>query len=97
MNTIIKLADAYHSFVLAFSPRSVACVPKKSPVLSVLEEGATEPLILAESGAIVEFLLERYGKGKLQVPADATDYKQRASYLMWMHWAEVSAAGAGVR
>jgi glutathione S-transferase len=51
----------------------------KSPVI---EDG---DLILAESGAIIEYLLERYGNGRL-VPARGTrDYVR---YLHWMHFAE---------
>ena len=33
----------------------------KSPVLGIQKEGQVEPLILAESGLIVEYLLEHYG------------------------------------
>jgi glutathione S-transferase len=54
----------------------------KSPV--VVKDGQT----LAESGAIVEFLAESEGGGKLAVaPGD----KDRAAYLYWLHFAEGSA------
>lgn len=45
-------------------------------------------LTLIESGAIVEYILSRYGKGRL-VPEEASDaYPQ---YLLWMHFSEGSA------
>ena len=54
----------------------------KSPVIT--DDGAT----LAESGAIIEYLLERYGNGRL-VPAAGTPEKLRWRY--WIHFAEGSA------
>ena len=54
----------------------------KSPVIS---DGA---LTVAESGAIVEYLLERYGKGRL-IPSSGTD--ERLRYTYWLHYAEGSA------
>ena len=54
----------------------------KSPVIT--DDGAT----IAESGAIVEYLVERYGKGRL-VPAVGTP--ERLRYTYWLHYAEGSA------
>ena len=54
----------------------------KSPV--VTDDGAT----IAESGAIVEYLVERYGKGRF-VPPAGTPAKLRYTY--WLHYAEGSA------
>jgi glutathione S-transferase len=45
-------------------------------------------LVLIESGAIVELLLERYGAGRL-APLPGTF--ERARYLQWLHFAEGSA------
>lgn len=42
-------------------------------------------LVLAESGAIVEYLVNRHGGGRLGVPASDPRY---ARYLYWMHYAE---------
>ncbi|GAA5829430.1 hypothetical protein JCM11251_005047 [Rhodosporidiobolus azoricus] len=66
----------------------------KSPVITITHEGRTTTL--AESGAIVEFLIERYGNGKLVVPADSSDVQARADYLYWLHFAEGSAMSAPV-
>ena len=54
----------------------------KSPVIT--EDGRT----IAESGVIIEYLLERHGRGRL-VPAPGTDDKLRYTY--WLHYAEGSA------
>ena len=54
----------------------------KSPVIT------DDALTLAESGAIVEYLVERYGKGKL-APAPGTP--ERLRYTYWLHYAEGSA------
>lgn len=54
----------------------------KSPV--VTDDGQT----YAESGAILEHLVETYGNGRL-IPPAGTPERQR--YRMWMHYAEGSA------
>ncbi len=54
----------------------------KSPVIT---DGDTT---FAESGAIMEYLIERYGEGRLIPPAGTT---QRLRYTYWMHFAEGSA------
>ena len=53
----------------------------KSPVISDGE------VIIAESGAIVEFLVERYGAGRL-LPTAGTPERRRYTY--WLHYAEGS-------
>ncbi|KAH1296608.1 hypothetical protein KXX11_007787 [Aspergillus fumigatus] len=47
----------------------------------VIQDGTTT---LAESGAIVEYILTKYGKGKLTVPPTADNY---ADYLYFLHFA----------
>ncbi|WP_186262789.1 glutathione S-transferase family protein [Burkholderia gladioli] len=54
----------------------------KSPVLT--DEGFT----LAESGAIIEYLVERYGEGRFAPPPGTP---QRLRYTYWLHYAEGSA------
>ncbi len=54
----------------------------KSPVIT---DGETT---LAESGAIMEYLIERYGAGRLIPPAGTPE---RLRYTYWMHFAEGSA------
>ena len=55
----------------------------KSPVIS--EDGVT----VAESGAIVEYLLDRHDRGHALRPASGTPERLRFTY--WLHYAEGSA------
>ena len=57
----------------------------KSPVIS--DDGVT----LAESGAILEYLADKYGAGRL-APAPGTPERMRYTY--WMHFAEGTAQPA---
>ena len=54
----------------------------KSPVIT--ENGLT----IAESGAIIEYLIERHGGGRLIPPAGTPE---RLRYTYWLHYAEGSA------
>ena len=53
-----------------------------------LEDG---DVALSESGAIVQYLLERDGKGRLEPDVGSPD---RAAYLQWLHFAEGTAANS---
>jgi glutathione S-transferase len=55
----------------------------KSPVIT--DDGMT----IAESGAIIEYLVERYGQGRFAPPHGVSPERVRYSY--WMHYAEGSA------
>ena len=62
----------------------------KSPVItdSGANSSGDELITVAESGAIVEYLVERYGHGKLiPLPHSA----QRRRYTYWLHFAEGTA------
>ena len=54
----------------------------KSPV--VTDGGET----IAESGAIIEYVLDTYGNGRLRPAAGSPDYRR---YTYWLHYAEGSA------
>jgi glutathione S-transferase len=54
----------------------------KAPVIT---DGAHT---LAESGAIIEYLVERYGNGRLRPPPGSAE---RLRYTYWLHYAEGSA------
>lgn len=54
----------------------------KSPVIT---DGS---LTVAESGAIIEYLVEQYGRGRL-IPPPGTP--ERSRYTYWLHYAEGSA------
>lgn len=51
----------------------------KSPII---RDGDT---VLIESGAIVEYVISRYGDGRLSASVGAPEY---ARYLQWLHFAE---------
>jgi glutathione S-transferase len=53
----------------------------KSPVI---EDGGR---VIAESGAIIDYILRRYGNGRLQPAPSDTDYDD---YVHWLHYAEGS-------
>ncbi len=53
----------------------------KSPVIT------DDSLTVAESGAIIEYLVERYDDGKFAPPLDAPE---RLRYRYWLHYAEGS-------
>jgi glutathione S-transferase len=44
-------------------------------------------IVLAESGAIIEYVLARYGNGRLTVPVTSSQYPD---YLYWLHYANGS-------
>jgi glutathione S-transferase len=50
----------------------------------VIRDGET---VLAESGAIVDYIVHRYGGGRLTIEPEAAAY---ARYLYWLHFAEGS-------
>src|SRR5260221_5139668 len=54
----------------------------KSPVIS---DGART---IAESGAIVDYLIRQHGRGRLAPAPDGADHER---YLEWLHYAEGSA------
>lgn len=53
--------------------------------LPVIEDG---DVTICESGAIVEYILERYGHGRLAPPVGSS---LRGPFLQWMHFAEGTA------
>lgn len=61
---------------------------RKVPVLTDLD-AAGNPFTMIESGAMVHYLLERYGEGRLQ-PAAGTP--ESALFLQWSWFAEASLA-----
>jgi glutathione S-transferase len=50
--------------------------------LPTIEDG---DVVMFESGAIAEYILERYGKGRLAPPVGSPG---RAQFLQWMHFAD---------
>ncbi len=50
--------------------------------IPTIEDGE---VVICESGAIVEYILERYGAGRLAPPVGSP---QRGEFLQWLHFAE---------
>ena len=69
-------------------------LPLAPPELKQVHPLGKSPVItdgdrtVAESGAIVEYVLDTYGKGRLKPKAGTDDYWK---YVEWMHFAEGSA------
>jgi glutathione S-transferase len=78
-----KIVQHMRDPVTMLGPKSLMDIHPlgKSPVI---RDG---DLVLPESGAIIEFVTERYGKGRLAPKHDSADY---ARYLYWLHYAEGS-------
>ena len=70
-----------------FLPPAKQFFAQRTPTgkLPTLEDG---DVTLCESGAIVEWILERHGKGRLAPPAGSPE---RARFLQWLHFAESTA------
>ena len=69
---------------VAFVPPSGGFFVQATPSgkLPVVEDG---DVTIGESGAILEYVLERYGDGRLAPPIGSP---ARAEYLQWLHFAE---------
>jgi glutathione S-transferase len=69
-------------------------IPLAPPELKAVHPLGKSPVItdgdktIAESGAIVEYILDRYGNGRMRPDAGTDDYWR---YVEWMHFAEGSA------
>jgi glutathione S-transferase len=70
-----------------FVPPATGFFGQKTPTgkLPTLVDG---DVVMCESGAIVEYLLERYGEGRLEPPPGSPE---RARFLQWLHFAESTA------
>jgi len=83
-----KLQVPYELETYARDPKTLLAPPElkklhplgKSPILT------DDEITVAESGAILEYILDRYDAGELR-PEDAT---HRRHYRYWMHYAEGS-------
>ena len=77
-------------------PYELATVAFKPPRHSFEQDTPTgkfpaiedDGMVMFESGAIVEYLIEKYGKGRLAPPIGSRD---RGPYLQWLHFAEATA------
>jgi glutathione S-transferase len=81
-----ELGIPYELSLVTFTPPKV---PFSQPVpwgkLPAIED---DGVAMFESGAILEYLLERYGNGRLAPKAGTPE---RAAFLQWVHFAEATA------
>ena len=56
----------------------------KSPVVT-----DSDGTVVAESGAIIDYIIRRHGRGRMQPPPSSPLYDR---YVQWLHYAEGSAA-----
>lgn len=82
-----ELGLPYELERVAFVPPAKQFFNQATPLqkLPTLEDG---DVLMCESGAIVEYILERYGEGRL---APAIGSPARARFLQWVHFAESTA------
>ena len=82
-----ELALPYELERVEFEPTATAFFAQKTPLgkLPVIED---DGIVLGESGAIIEYILEQYGSGRLAPGVGSPD---RALYLQWLHFAESTA------
>ena len=89
----IRLLWLLEELGLPYAIEKVAFAPKPQPFaqatpfgkVPALEDGAVK---MFESGAMVEYVLERYGNGRL---APAIGHADRPAYLHWLHFSESTA------
>jgi glutathione S-transferase len=81
-----ELGISYELVSVAFNPpRHSFEQNTRTGKFPVIEDGA---LVMGESGAILEYLIEKYGNGRL---APAVGSPGRGAYLQWVHFAEATA------
>jgi glutathione S-transferase len=68
---------------------SMKTIHEVSPLMPVAPTVRIGDQVMVESGAIIELILAREGKGRLQPAVNSPDYPY---YLQWMHFAEGSFA-----
>lgn len=82
-----ELELPYEVVNVAFQPPSAQFFVQQTPLgkLPTLEDGE---IIMCESGAMMEYVIERYGEGRFAPPPGSIE---RAAYFQWLHFAESTA------
>ena len=81
-----ELGLEYELETREFQPAAEAFA-QKTPTgkFPVLEDNG---MVMSESGAILQYILERYAEGRLQPPIGSPE---RGTFLQWLHFAEATA------
>jgi len=82
-----ELGLPYELERVPFRPPAKQFFAQSTPLgkFPAIEDGG---VVMSESGAIVEYLLERYGGGRLAPPVGSPE---RAAFLQWLHFSESTA------
>lgn len=82
-----ELGLPYELQTVTFKPTSDQFFIQDTPTgkIPTLVDG---DLVMAESGAIIEYLVERYGEGRLAPARGSDDW---ARFLQWLHFSESTA------
>jgi glutathione S-transferase len=82
-----ELGLPYELERVEFAPPAKRFFAQQTPTgkLPTIEDG---DVVMCESGAIIEYILERYADGRLAPPQGTPE---RARYLQWFHFAESTA------
>lgn len=82
-----ELGLPYELERVEFAPPATRFFGQQTPLgkLPTIEDG---DVVMCESGAIVEYVLERHGKGRLAPPVGSPE---RAAFLQWLHFSESTA------
>ena len=82
-----ELGVPYEVEDVEFEPTSDTFFRQRTPFgkLPTLED---DEVVICESGAILEYLIDRYGEGRL---APEPGSPERGTYLQWIHFAESTA------
>jgi len=72
---------------------SMATIRELNPLMPVAPTVTINGLVMVESGAILELLVDRYAPGQLVPDIASADYMY---YLQWMHFAEGSYASRSI-
>jgi glutathione S-transferase len=83
-----ELGLAYELVRVAFQVPSGGFFAQATPSgkVPVIED---DGVVISESGAILEYIVDRYGAGRLAPPVDSA---ARGLYLQWLHFAEGTAS-----
>jgi glutathione S-transferase len=83
----IKYDLKIHTRAPMLAPESLSSIPGNDTGKSPFIEDSDAGITLAESGAIVEYIINRHGGGKLSVKPNEANYDK---YLHWFHWSNAT-------
>jgi glutathione S-transferase len=76
-----------HTRAPMLSPESLKSISGNVTGKSPFIEDTDNDITLSESGAIAEYIIQRYGNGRLSVKPSESSYAQ---YLYWFHWSNAT-------